>query len=371
MKFVRSLFNFMILSQKSNSRLSTWRWLLLLPFALLLGCDSKSNANQTADQVAEPVVEAKQTSELVVYSSRKEHLIKPLFDRYESETGTKIRYITDNAGALLARLKAEGELSPADVLLTVDAGNLWHAAQAQLLQPVDSTILKGNIPAHLRDEADRWFGLSLRARTIVYSTERVSPKDLSTYSALASPAFEGKLCLRTSKKVYNQSLVAAMIHRLGPQVTEQTVTGWVNNLAVDVFSSDTRLIEAIASGACDVGVVNTYYLGRLQRDNPDYPVAVFWPNQSDSGVHVNVSGAGVTKHSQRAEAAQQLLEWLSSAAIQSEFAALNLEFPVSQAVAPHPLIASWGAFKSDQIPVEKLGELQSDAVKLMDRVGYR
>ncbi len=309
--------------------------------------------------------------ELVVYSARNEQLIKPLFDAYTAKTGVRIRFITDKEGPLLARLKAEGEHTPADLLLTVDAGNLWLAAEEGLLAPIASEVLERNIPAHLRDPAKRWFGLSVRARTIVYSTKRVKPSLLSTYEDLAHPKWKGRLCLRTSKKVYNQSLVAMMIARLGEKRTEEIVRGWVRNLATDVFPDDTSLMKAIVAGQCDVGIVNTYYFGRLKRRDPEAPIALFWPNQDDRGVHVNVSGAGVTAHARHRDEAVRFLEWMSSEQAQNLFADANLEYPANSSVKPHPIVAAWGSFKQDTINVAKAGELQVKAVMLMDRAGYK
>jgi iron(III) transport system substrate-binding protein len=310
------------------------------------------------------------SDELVVYSARNEQLIKPVFDRYSAETGVAIRFVTDDAGPLIERLANEGAQSPADILMTVDAGELWHAADRGLLQSVDSNVLVANIPATLRDPKNRWFGLSVRARTIVYSTERVKPEDLSTYEALADPRWRGKLCLRTSKKVYNQSLVAMLIAQHGEEATERVVRGWVENLATDVFSNDTLLMEAIAAGQCDVGIVNTYYYGRLLRDKPSIPVKLFWADQQGSGVHVNVSGAGITTHAPHRQVAQKFLEWLSQPESQAMFAGLNLEYPASAAVKADPIVLAWGEFKSNPINVAKAGELQAAAVKLMDRVSY-
>jgi iron(III) transport system substrate-binding protein len=309
--------------------------------------------------------------EVVVYSARNEHLIKPLFDRYTEETGVKIRYITDKAGPLLQRLKAEGKRTPADLLITVDAGNLWHAAESGVLAAVDSSTLQANVPAFLRDPQNRWYGLSERARTIVYSTERVQPGMLSTYEDLADPKWRGKLCLRTSKKVYNQSLVATMIARHGEEKAEQIVRGWVDNLAAAPFSNDTKTMEAVIAGQCDVAIVNTYYFGRLQKKTPDLALALFWPNQQSSGVHINVSGAGVTRHAKHPEAATRLLEWLSSDVAQGDFAALNMEYPVNPNVAPDAIVAAWGTFKPDALNVAEAGRLQVDAIRLMDRAGYR
>ena len=309
--------------------------------------------------------------QLVVYSARNEQLIKPIFDRYTAETGMPVRFVTDDAGPLIERLAAEGANSPADILMTVDAGELWHAADRGLLQSVESPIIDANIPASLRDPEDRWIGLSVRARTIVYSTECVQPEELGDYAALADERWKGKLCLRTSKKVYNQSLVAMLIAEYGEEKTESIVKGWVANLATEPFSNDTLLMEAIAAGQCDVGLVNTYYFGRLLREKPQLPVKLFWADQAANGVHVNVSGAGVTAHAPHRAAARKFLEWLSQPEAQSLFAALNLEYPASPTVPADAAVLAWGDFKQSPMNVAKAGELQSVAVKLMDRAGYR
>jgi len=282
-----------------------------------------------------------------------------------------VKFITDKEGPLMERLKAEGKNTPADVLLTVDAGNLWQAANEGLLQPVQSAVLDKNIPAHLKDPNNQWFGLSVRARTIVYNSKKLKPADLSTYEDLASPKWKGKLCLRTSKKVYNQSLVAMMIAEKGEAETEKIVRGWVANLATDVFPDDTKLMEAIAAGQCDVGIVNTYYYGRLLEKKPDLALALFWPNQQTTGVHVNVSGAGVVKHARNVKGSVQMLEWFSSEQGQKMFADLNLEYPANPAYKPDPLVANWGSFKQNLINVAKAGELQAAAVRLMDRARYK
>lgn len=311
------------------------------------------------------------TDELVVYSSRIEALIKPLFDEYTAQTGQKIRFVTDDAGPLIERLAAEGANSQADILLTVDAGELWHATERELFQPLQSNTLQANIPASLRDPQNRWFGFSVRARTIVYSTERVQPEEMDGYVGLADPKWQGRLCLRTSKKVYNQSLVAMLIAALGEERTEEVVRGWVANLATDPFSNDTSLMQAIAAGQCDVGLVNTYYYGRLLRDQPNVPVKLFWADQEGEGVHVNVSGAGVTRHAPRAEQAKQFLEWLSGPQAQAMLAGLNLEYPANPAVAADPAVEAWGQFTQSQMNVAQAGELQAAAVRLMDRASYR
>lgn len=313
--------------------------------------------------------------QVVVYSARNEQLIKPLFDAYTRETGVQIKFITDKEGPLMARLKAEGKNTPADLLLTVDAGNLWQASEEGLLRPIQSKTLQANVPAHLRDPGNEWFGLSVRARTIVYNTRKVKPGELSTYEDLASPKWKDRLCLRTSKKVYNQSLVAMMITEYGEGKTEDMVRGWVANLATSPFPDDTKAMEAVAAGQCDVTLVNTYYFGRLMDKNPDLPLAIFWPNQNlknkAAGVHVNISGAGVTRHARNPAGAQKLIEWLSSEKAQNQFADVNLEYPVNPKVAPDRKMTAWGSFKQNLINVKEAGSLQARAVKLMDRAGYK
>lgn len=314
--------------------------------------------------------------EVVVYSARNEQLIKPLFDAYTRDTGVQIKFITDKEGPLMARLKAEGRNTPADVLLTVDAGNLWQASEEGLLRPIQLKTLQANVPAHLRDPGNEWFGLSVRARTMVYNTGKVKPADLSTYEDLASPKWKGRLCLRTSKKVYNQSLVAVMLAELGEPRTEEVVRGWVGNLAAAPFASDNEVMEAIVAGRCDVGLVNTYYYGRMVREKPELPLKLFWPNQTGAkgqlgGVHVNVSGAGVTAHSKHREAAVKFLEWLSAREAQALFAGMNLEFPANPAVQPDAITANWGGFKQDRVNLAEAGKRQAQAVKLMDRARYR
>lgn len=310
-------------------------------------------------------------AEVVVYSARIEQLIKPMFDAFTKETGIKVKYTTDNEGALLARLQAEGKNTPADMLITADAGNLWAAAQEKLLKPVHSQVLESNIPAHLRDPHNEWFGLSIRARTLVYNTKKVKPSELSTYEDLADPKWNKRLCLRSSKKVYNQSLVAMMIADHGEAEAERVVKGWVANLATDPLSDDTRALEFVAAGKCDVTLVNTYYYGRLMKKDPNLPLAVFWPNQESGGVHVNISGAGITRYGRNEQAAIKLLEFLSSDKAQNLFADVNMEYPANPKIAADPFVAAWGSFKQNSMNLVKAGELQTTAVKLMDRAGYR
>lgn len=308
---------------------------------------------------------------VTVYSARNEQLIKPLFDAYTKETGVEIRFVTGTEGALLERLRAEGSNTPADMLITVDAGNLWQASHQGVLKPVKSATLEANIPAHLRDSNGEWFGLSVRARTLFYSKAKVKPESLSSYEDLADPKWKGKLCLRTSKKVYNQSLVAMMIAQHGEAKTEQIVRGWVANLATDVFADDTAMLKAIAAGQCEVGIANTYYYGRIVDKEPNFPVGIFWANQKTDGVHVNVSGAGVTRHAKNEKGAIRLIEWLSSDKAQNLYTDKGMEYPANPKIKPDALIAGWGTFKSNLINVAKAGELQAQATKLMDRAGYK
>jgi iron(III) transport system substrate-binding protein len=312
-----------------------------------------------------------QAAELVVYTERREPLVKPLFDRYEKQTGTRVRLLSDGAPVLIERLAAEGANTRADIFMAVDAGNLWQAAERGLLAPTRSAKLEAAIPANLRDPQGRWFALSQRARTIVHSTVRVKPAGLSTYEALAAPEWKGRLCLRSSKKVYNQSLVATMIERLGAERSEQVVRGWVANLATAPFADDTLLAKAIAAGQCDVGIINTYYLGRLQHDEPGFPVQVFWADQAGAGAHVNISGAGIVAASKNKAAAQAFLEWLASPAVQADFASINFEIPASPGVALDPVVAAWGPFRGDAVNVSVAGQRQAEAVRLMDRAGWR
>ncbi|MBM3219907.1 MAG: extracellular solute-binding protein [Candidatus Rokubacteria bacterium] len=307
--------------------------------------------------------------EVVVYSAR-HYGQEPAFEAFTNQTGIAVKVLTGDAGPLFERLKAEGGRSPADVLLTVDAGNLWNAARAGLLSPVTSTTLAGNVPAHLRDPENKWFGLTVRARTIMYSTKKVAPAELSTYEALGDPKWKGRLCLRSSGYIYNQSLVATLIKRHGEPRTEAILKGWVAN-DPKLIQGDTKILEAIAAGQCDVGIANSYYLARLLAKDPNVPVGIFWANQQIHGTHVNVSGAGVTAHARNRASAIRFLEFLSSVEAQQMFATQSMEFPVNPKAEAHPIVRSWGSFRQDDINVASAGEFQAAATRLSDRVGYR
>ena len=352
----------------------------------IVGCSKTETAEPSADTetsaaTTAPVTDANAATDgtatasddqvVTIYSSRNEQLIKPLLDKYTEETGVKIELVTDKTGPLMARLDAEGKNTPADMLLTVDAGNLWQAAEQGLLQPVTSSVLETNVPAKYRDPKGLWTGLSLRARTIFYDPSKVDSAQLSTYADLADPKWKGKLCLRSSKAVYNQSLVASMTENLGAEKTEQIIRGWVDNLATDVFSDDTSMLEAIAAGQCEVGIANSYYYGRLLDEKPDFPVKIFWANQDTSGTHVNISGAGVIANSDNPTGALKVMEWLSSAEAQGLYASSDKEYPVKEGIDESELLRSWGPFKQDAISVQKFGALQTQSIQMMDKAGYK
>jgi iron(III) transport system substrate-binding protein len=307
--------------------------------------------------------------ELLVYSAR-HYGQEPALEAFTKKTGIPVRMLTGNTGELFERLKAEGDRTPADVLLTVDAGNLWNAARAGLLAKVDSPELAANIPAHLRDPENRWFGLTVRARTIMYNTKKVKPAELSTYEALGDPKWKGRLCLRTSGYIYNQSLLATMIKRHGEARTEEIAKTWAANQPV-LINSDTKILEAIAAGQCDVGLTNHYYLARIIAKDAAFPVLPFWANQQTTGTHVNVSGAGVTAHSKRRADAQKFIEFLSSAEAQQMFADVSFEYPANPQAAINPIVAKWGKFKQDDTNIASAGEFQAAATRLADRAGYK
>jgi len=311
------------------------------------------------------------TGDITVYSARKEHLIKPLFEKFTKQTGTEVNYLTGNGGDLIERIKLEGTNTPADMFLTVDAGDIWYAASQDIFQQVKSEIINNNIPEHLRDPEGLWTGLTVRARTIIYSTERVDPSELSTYQDLADEKWKGRLCLRTSKKVYTKSLVASLIYHDGQKTTTDVVKGWVDNLAGTPNAKDDHVMSAILDGQCDVGIVNTYYFGRLQAKNPNVALKLFWANQDSTGTHVNISGAGVTKHASNPSLSIKLLEYLSSIEAQQIYLELNKEYPASQKLKADNLIAQWGDFNQDKMNLSVAGKNQADAVALMKRGGYK
>jgi iron(III) transport system substrate-binding protein len=312
-----------------------------------------------------------EAAEVVVYSARSsQYGPEAAFDAFTKKTGIQVKIFGGNSSELYERLKAEGDKTPADVLVTVDAGNLWNAARAGLLSRVDSPEIQANIPANLRDPENRWVGLTVRARTIMYNTKKVKPEELTTYEALGDPKWKGRLCLRTSSYIYNQSFVATMIKRHGEAKTEAIVRAWAANQPI-LINGDTKILEAIAAGQCDVGITNTYYLARILAKDPNFPVAPFFANQETTGTHVNVSGAGVTAHAKNRASAIKLLEFLSSPEAQQMFADGNFEYPANPQASVNRILAKWGTFKQDDINVASAGELQAAATRLADRAGYK
>ena len=309
--------------------------------------------------------------ELTIYTSRQPQLLEPIIEDFFQDTGIKVNLLSGNAQELMERIDIEGEDSPADIFMTVDAGVLWQATERKIFSETNSDILKKNIPEYLRDPSNQWFGFSKRARTIVYSSDKFSDNDFSSYEALSDPKWAGKLCLTTSKKVYNRSLMASMIDAYGYDEAKAVVLGWVSNLATEVFSNDTNALKAVSSGQCGVTIVNTYYLARLL-DDPKYDnLRLFWANQGDRGVHVNISGAGVVKTSKNKANAVKLLEYLSSMKAQDFYASANKEYPVLASADIDDSIEGWGEFSEDNINVSKLGSLQKEAVFLAQEAGYK
>lgn len=314
---------------------------------------------------------------LNIYSARQEALIKPLLDEYSSKTGVEINLVTGKGDALLTRLQSEGRNSPADLLITTDAGRLYRAQEAGVLQAVSSQTLEQSIPEHLRSAEGYWFGLSVRARGIVYAKDRVKPEELSTYEALAEPQWRGRICVRSSSNIYNQSLVAGMLSTQGKEQTADWLEGFVDNFARPPQGGDRDQVKAVAAGQCDIAVVNSYYLGGMARsDDPQQleaasRVAIFWPNQDDRGTHINVSGAGVTASTNNVAEAIKLIEFLASDSSQRWYGETNNEYPVRADLPASDLLQSWGDFKADQVNVTELGRLNGEAVMAMDRASWK
>lgn len=318
-------------------------------------------------------------SEVNVYSARKEALILPLLEKFQAETGIETNLVTGKAEELLKRLQLEGAATPADVFITVDAGRLQRAKAAGVLQNVDSPALESAVPAHLRDVDKHWFGLSQRARTIFYVFGKVAEADLSTYEDLADPKWKGKICIRSSSNIYNQSLVAAMLEASGKEATLHWARGLVANFAKPPAGGDTDQLKAAAAGVCEIAVANTYYFGRLLvSNNADLravaaKLKVFWPNQGqgERGVHVNVSGAGVTAHAKNRENAVRLIEYLTSPESQAWYAEVNNEYPVTPDAQVSEVLKGLGEFRADDVDLTRLGENNRAALELMDRAGWR
>jgi iron(III) transport system substrate-binding protein len=314
---------------------------------------------------------------LNLYTSRHYQTDEALYSNFTKKTGIKINRIEAGEDPLIERMKQEGVRSPADVLVTVDAGRLWRAEQAGLLQPAKSKVLEERIPAALRHPEGLWYGFSLRARPIFYAKGKVDPATIRTYEDLANPALKGKICVRGSSNVYNLSLMSSMIAAVGPQNAEQWAKGVVANMARTPKGGDTDQLTALAAGECDVALANTYYYVRLLKSaKPEEravgeKIGVVFPNQADRGAHVNISGAGVAKHAPHRDAAIQFLEYLTSPEAQAYFANGNNEYPISGPVRDNRELAALGDFKKDSVNVSLLGRNQAAAQQIYDRAGWK
>jgi iron(III) transport system substrate-binding protein len=319
-----------------------------------------------------PVVNA---AEVNIYSGRQEELVKPLLDKFTAETGIKVNLITGKADELISRMASEGRNSPADILISSDVGRLYRAKQQQVLQPIQSDILSQTIASPLRDPNGYWYGLTMRARPIMYVTGKVDPAELSTYADLANPKWKNRICVRSSDNIYNQSLTASFIAHDGAAATEKWAQGFVANFAQPPRGGDRDQIKAAAAGICDIVIANTYYLAGMLADNSQKAAAeklsVFWPNQATDGVHVNISGAGVAKYAPNKAAAIKLLEFMTTADAQRWYAEANHEYPIRDDVPSSEILQRFGDFTADTLQLENLGELNADAIRLMDRAGWK
>ncbi|RDL44078.1 Fe(3+) ABC transporter substrate-binding protein [Marinomonas piezotolerans] len=317
--------------------------------------------------------------EVNIYSARKEALIAPALEAYAKKYHVQVNLITGNADTLLQRLKQEGDASPADIFITVDAGRLQRAKDAGVLQPFDSDTINAKVPSHLRDSDNYWVGLSQRARVIFYNPKKINQAELSTYEALADPKWKGRICVRSSENIYNQSLVASMIAANGERATGEWIKGLVANLARAPFGGDTDLLRAVEAGVCDLTLANTYYFGRLGQSNKPNDqqvfnnVALFWPNQATEqrGAHVNVSGIGLTHSARNSRNARRLMEFLVSQESQNWYADVNNEYPVIKNADFPSSLTQFGTFKADTLPLNLLGEYNRRATELMDANGWK
>ncbi|WP_408021821.1 Fe(3+) ABC transporter substrate-binding protein [Spirabiliibacterium falconis] len=312
--------------------------------------------------------------EVNVYSYRQPYLIEPILKNFEKDTGVKVNLIFDNKG-LVERLKREGELSPADVILTVDISRVMEVVNSGLAQAVKSAVLEENIPSQYRDSGNQWFALTTRARAIYSSKERVGQlPDSFTYEDLANPKLKGKVCVRSGKHPYNLSLLASIIAHDGEAKAKAWLEGLKANLAQKPQGGDRDQVKAIKEGVCDYSLGNSYYYGKMLEDDKQrsWAEAVFinFPNQETTGTHVNISGAAVAKYAPNKDNAVKLLEYLSSDDAQHQYAELNHEYPVKEGIQPSKLVQSWGTFKADTLPLEKIAENHKKAVKLVDEVNF-
>ena len=316
------------------------------------------------------------TDEINVYSARKEAYIKPLLDQFGQAHNVQINLITAKADALIQRLLKEGKNTPADVFITVDAGRLHRAKHAGLLQAIKDPAILSQVPHQYQDAGAQWVGLSVRARTLAYRHKNVKKEELSSYEALTDANWKNRICIRSSNNIYNQSLVASMLAHHGEQATQAWANGLVANFARKPQGGDRDQIKALAAGQCDLTVINTYYLGKMMTADAGQQAAaseatLFWANQDDRGVHVNVSGIGITAHSKHPELASKLVAFLLTDASQAWYGEINLEYPVRKGIEINDILQQWGPFKADALNLTRLGELNAEAVRIMDRAGWR
>jgi iron(III) transport system substrate-binding protein len=323
------------------------------------------------------VVEA-QERVVNIYSSRHYQTDEALYSEFSKATGIKINRIEGGEDALIERIRNEGARSPADVLITVDAGRLWRAEQLGLFQPVKSATLDSRIPANLREPGGLWYGFSTRARLIAYNKAKVKPGEIGSYEELADPKWKGRVCMRSSTSVYNLSLLGALISHLGEAKAEAWAQGVRANLAVEPKGGDTDQLKAVAAGQCDVTISNQYYYARLLRSEKaderrtGEQLGVVFPNQASWGTHVNISGAGVLKNAPHRDAAVRFLEYLASDAAQRYFADGNNEWPAVRSVKiDNPVLKALGEFKRDTLNVAVLGRNQPSSQKVYDRVAWK
>lgn len=320
---------------------------------------------------------AVQSAEVNVYSARKEALIKPLLDKFTEQTGVKVNLVTGKADALISRAKSEGKLSPADLLLTTDAGRLVRAKEQGITQNIRSQVAESAIPEYLRDADGHWFALTMRARPIIYSPNRVNSEELSTFEQLTDPQWKGRICIRSSSNIYNQSMLAAMIEQKGEEASLNWASALVKNFARPPKGGDRDQIKAVAAGQCDIAIANTYYLAGMLTDGDANAksvarqVKVFWPNQQDRGAHINVSGAAIMKHAPNPVQAKALLEFMVTADSQSWYATANHESPVVDGVEWSDVLKDFGQFKAERVALSRVGELNGEAVKVLDKAGWK
>ena len=312
-----------------------------------------------------------------IYTDRHYDIDDVIFEKFTKETGIKVNVVEGKASDLLQRIELEGDSTRADIFFTSDVGRLVQADQKGIFGSVTSPILDENIPSHLKSSEGKWFGLTKRARIIVYRKDSISPDDLSTYEDLTKPKWAGRIAIRQSNNVYNQSLLASIIAANGEDSAARWVKGVVANMYQDPSGNDRDQVKAIYAGKADVAVVNTYYIGKMLNSENELEVkagesvGVFYPNQNGRGAHINVSGAGVTKNSSNKVNAIKFIEFLSGEEVQGEFDEANYEFPVNPKVSPSGVVTSWGEFKEDTVPLETIGENNSKAIELFDKGGWK